>query len=576
MLRSASFLHVRTVASVLVLLAVVLGACSPVPTATLAPTTGAESTAPAEGTDAPAATDVPAATQAPSEGLTEDRLVPVLDFPFSSAAHDPIRNEIGLLLTQKWEELGIRVNPMPMDFDGYNAILVSGEGYHAYIGGYVSRPERLDPDVLLFQPFHSASENNFQFYNNPEYDAVVDAQRSEMDIERRVELVHEAQQILARDLPAIALYHVAEVHFYNNRLFQNATPMVGQGLYNVWNLVDIEPTSDQRWMLMGEVESIDTPNPFGETTGANIEMLRLVYDLLARVGPDGSPEPWAAESWEVIDDVTVQVNLRQGMTFHDGAPVTAEDVKFSYDIQKEEGASIYKPFLEPISEVEIVDDHTLIFHLANPYPALFQATFAQIYILPKHIWEGIPSPRADADNSQPIGGGPFRFETWLVDEEIRLPAFKEHWHAPKVDGLIQVNYANPDALFQGLVNEEIFMHDRRLLPAAIEQASGYEHLTRVDLVDFGVYPVGFNMSLPPFDSDEFRKAIAHTIDYDTIVNTILAGYGTPGGGFIAPANEFWHDPTVEFPQYDMALARQMLADAGYEWDAEGRLYFPAP
>jgi peptide/nickel transport system substrate-binding protein len=569
----AARFQLRSVALMVVLLALVLGACSPAPT--VMPTTAPQSTADPDSTEAPESTEGPAATQPVSEGLSEDRLVPVLDFPFSSAAHDPVRNEIGLLLTQTWEQLGIRVNPMPMDFDGYNAILTSGEGYHAWISGYVSRPERLDPDVLLYQPFHSESENNFSYYSNPEYDAAVDAQRSEMDIQARLEAVHEAQQILARDLPNIALYHVAEVHFYNNRLFENPTPMVGQGLYNVWNLVDIVPLTDQRWMLMGEVESIDTPNPFAETTGANIEFMRLVYDLLARVGPDGSPQPWAAESWEVIDDVTVQVNLRQGMTFHDGEPLTAEDVKFSYDIQKEEGASIYKPFLEPISEVEIVDDHTLIFHLSTPYPALFQATFAQIYLLPQHIWESIPSPRADADNSHPIGSGPFMFETWLVNEEIRLPAFKEHWNAPQVDGLIQVNYANPDALFQGLVNEEIFMHDRRLLPAAIEQAAGYEHLTRVDLTDFGVYYVGFNLSQPPFDSLEFRQAIAHTIDYDTIVNTILAGYGTPGGGFIAPANEFWHDPTVEFPQYDLEAARQILADAGYEWDAEGRLYLPA-
>jgi peptide/nickel transport system substrate-binding protein len=462
-----------------------------------------------------------------------------------------------------------------MDFDGYNAILNTHEGYHAWISGYVSRPERLDPDVLLYQPFHSGSQNNYSHYSNPEYDAVVDAQRSEMDIEARRELVYQAQDILAQDLPNIALYHVAEVHFYNNRLFQNPTPMVGQGLYNIWNLVDIEPLTDQRWMLMGEVESLDTPNPFAETTGANIEFLRLVYDLLTRIGPDGSPQPWAAESWEVIDDVTIQVKLRPGMTFHDGQPVTVEDVKFSYDIQKEEGASIYKPFLEPISEVEIVDDQTLVFHLANPYPALFQATFAQVYILPRHIWESVPSPRADADNSHPIGGGPFMFETWLVNEEIRLPAFKEHWNAPQIDGLIQVNFANPDALFQALVNEEIFMHDRRLLPAAIEQAGAYDHLTRVDLEDFGVYYVGFNLAVPPFDSDAFRQAIGHTIDYNTIVDTILAGYGTPGGGFIAPANEFWHNPDVEFPQYDLERARQILTEAGYEWDAESRLYLPA-
>lgn len=510
----------------------------------------------------------------------DDRRVPPIDFVIPPSSYDPIRYESGLLLANEWEKLGLTVNVIPMDFTALAQHLQNPphDDYNAFISGYVSRPERLDPDVLLYRPFHCAgveSGVNYQGYCSEEYTAAVEGQRSTMDEEERRALVYETQEILARDLPAIALYHVNEIAAYNNQQFENFIPMMGQGLWNVWSLLSVTPVGDQRFVRSGQAWDIDSTNPFAATGGGNIETLRLVYDLLARVRPDGTPAPWAAESWEILDDTTVEVKLREGMTFHDGVPVTAADVKFSYDIQKERGGVIYQPFLEPIAEIEQVDDYTLIFHLEHPYPALFQATFAQIYILPQHIWSNIEGELNEVVVDTPIGSGPFKWGEWRVGESVTLLANPDHFNAPKVDGLIQVVYANPDAIFLGLVNGDIHMHDRRLLPTQVEELEQYQHLTRVDQLDFGVYYVGFNLRLPPFDDLTFRQAIAHTINYDTIVNVLLDGYAVPGAGFIAPANVAWHNPDVEYPPYDPEAARQILTDAGYEWDSEGRLLFPA-
>lgn len=510
----------------------------------------------------------------------EDRRVPPIVFAIPNASYDPIRYESGLLLANEWEDLGLRVEVLPMDFTALTQHLQNPphDDYHAFISGYVSRPERLDPDVLLYRPFHCSGVEtgvNYQGYCSPEYDAVVEAQREEMDLERRRELVYEAQEILARDLPAIALYHIREIVTYNSDLFENPTPMMGQGLWNFWNLLSITPKTDLTFVRIGQVWDIDSTNPFAATGGGNIETLRLVYDLLARVQPDGTVTPWAAESWNIVDDTTVEVRLREGMAFHDGEPVTAEDVKFSYDIQKERGAPIYQPFLAPIREIEIVDDLHLIFHLEHPYPALFQATFAQIYILPKHLWEGVQGALEQVVVDTPIGSGPFRWGEWRVGESITLLANENHFNRPNVDGMIQVVFANPDAIFLGLVNGDVQLHDRRLLPTQIAELEQYPHLTRVEQDDFGVYYVAFNLRLPPFDDLAFRQAIAHTINYDTTVNTLLEGYATPGAGFIAPANQFWHNPDVQYPPYDPERARQILTEAGYEWDANGNLLFPA-
>lgn len=510
----------------------------------------------------------------------EDRVIPPIRLSIPVSSYDPIRYEAGLLLAREWENLGLTVEVTAMDFTALTQHLGDPphDDYNAFVSGYVSRPERLDPDVLLYRPFTCAGVEtgvNYQGYCSEEYDAVATEQRETMDVDARRELVYEAQQILARDLPAITLYHVREISAYNNTMFDNAVPMMGQGLWNIWNVLSMTPLTDDRILRTGQAWDLDTTNPFAATGGGNIETLRLVYDLLARVRPDGTVEPWAAESWELLDDVTIQVNLREGMFFHDGEPVTASDVKFSYDIQKESGAPIYLPFLAPIQEIEVVDDYTLIFHLNNPYPALFQATFAQIYILPEHIWSGVEGALENVQVDVPIGSGPFKWGEWRVGESVYLMANPDHFHAPQVDGLIQVTYANADAIFLGLVNGDIHMHDRRLLPTQIGELAQYDFLTRIEQDDFGVYYVGFNLRIPPFDDLAFRQAIARTVNYNTIVNTLLDGYAVPGSGFIAPANAAWHDPSLEYPSYDPEAARQILADAGYEWDAEGRLLFPA-
>lgn len=510
----------------------------------------------------------------------EDRLIPPIQLVIPVSSYDPIRYESGLLLAREWENLGLTVNVTALDFTALTQHLGSPphDDYNAFISGYVSRAERLDPDVLLYRPFSCSTVEsgvNYQGYCSEAYEEVVLAQRETMNIDARRELVFEAQEILAHDLPAIALYHVREVSAYNSDLFENVTPMMGQGLWNVWNLLSITPKTDQRILATGEAWDIDTTNPFAATGGGNIETLRLVYDLLARVRPDGTVAPWAAESWETIDDLTIQVNLRQDMAFHDGEPVTAADVKFSYDTQKERGAAIYSAFLTPISEIEIIDDYTLIFHLAHPYPALFQATFPQIYILPEHIWGGIEGALENIPVEIPIGSGPFQFVEWRPGETVYLSANKDHFNPPQIDGLIQVAYANADAIFLGLINGNVQMHDRRLLPTQIGELDQYSFLTRIEQDDFGVYYIGFNLRIAPFDDLAFRQAIAHTINYDTIVNTLLDGYAIPGAGFIAPSNAAWHNPDATYPPYDLEAARQILADAGYEWDAEGRLLFPA-
>jgi peptide/nickel transport system substrate-binding protein len=250
-------------------------------------------------------------------------------------------------------------------------------------------------------------------------------------------------------------------------------------------------------------------------------------------------------------------------------------VKYSYDIQKTEGSSIYKPFLENIKSIDLVDDYNLTMHLIEPDAAIYMATFAQIYIIPEHIWSQVPDPKADYVNDMPVGSGPFNLVYWRPDEELFAEANKDYQFPPKPDGYAVVAYANPDAVFQGLLNQEVDTNYDPLNAVQAQLAEETPHLTVTIKPSHQVRLVGYNVRFPPFDDPNFRDAIGYTIDFDTIIEVMLNGYGIPGSGVISPVNEFWHNPNVTYRRYDPEKARELLAAAGYEWDEEGLMYMPA-
>jgi len=503
--------------------------------------------------------------------LTPDRLVPEITIIYSTADVDPVRNEIGIMLTNEWEKLGLRVNPQPMDYDREVTILQTGEGYHAFTLGFDGRPERLDPDVLLRRVFYTGL--NYMGYSNPEYDAVVDAQRAEMNINTRRDLVFKAQEILANDVPAITLYHDSVIGAYNSELWENVLVQPGRGVYNYWTLLEATPKTDQKVFKISHNELALNLNPFYvESTS---RLMAELYDTLARVGMDGLPKPCAAESWEAIDPKTIAVTIRQGMKFNDGVPVTAKDVKYSYDVQKEKGAPVFKPFLANIETIDLVDDYHLTIHLLEPDASIYMATFTQIYIIPEHIWSNIPDPKEDYDNNiKPVGSGPYNFVYYHMNEEYYSEANKDYQFPVKPDGYTVVLYSNMDATFQAMVNREVDTQVESVSTIQAEAAKALPYLTVVEQKSHQVRLIGFNVRVAPFDDLKFRDAIGYTIDYDTIVNVILKGAGLAGAGIIAPSNEFWHNPNQLIRQYDIAKARELLAAAGYEWDSKGLLYMP--
>jgi peptide/nickel transport system substrate-binding protein len=554
----------KSVISLLVIMMMLLAACGGASTpTTAAPTTGSD---------------------VPDDEMGE--VVPSITILSSLPEANMVNYEMAQEVAEELQKLGVDAVAQPIDFAVLLDILYGEDSdYDAYTIGWSGRIERLDPDMFIHSINHSDNAipggNNTNRYRNPEFDALADAQRQEMDINLRQSIVYEAQRILAEDVPHVTLYSRANMQTYNKNLFTDVINIPGEGLFNEWTPFSVRPLTDKTILTVASNVNIDDINPLSSKSVYGWRNLRLIYDKLVRLSPEIEPVPWAAESWDIVADDVIDVTIRQGMTFHDGVPVTAEDVKFSYELFINENNEYFGSFLSPIESIELADENTVRFNLKFPYAPFITNTLAQIPILPKHIWENIENP-TQYTNEEAIGSGPFKLERFQTGEELVLSRFDDYFELPIIDGYIFQIFASPEGVLTALELGTVDMVSFDLVPAHTEQiynnvGGKYDHLELTEGNDIGFFYLGFNMDREPFNHKAFRIAVAHVTDYDLALDVHLNGYGARGGGgiVIAKANEFWSNPDVPiYDTYDPARAREILIEGGFTWDSDGKLRMP--
>ncbi|WP_029032406.1 ABC transporter substrate-binding protein [Salinarimonas rosea] len=493
------------------------------------------------------------------------------------------------LIAQEWRKLGLDVNVRVMPWEQMSDIVwYQREAWDVTAWQMVGRPERSDPDEIIYNLFHSSTAEkgyNFIGYVNPAYDEVATAQRVEIDEEARKELIYKAQEILAADQPNMMLVHPRQTFAFDSTVWnkESVVEQSGIGIRNTWTFMSLEPLGEQKDIILNSGDNVQAINPLYISGGVDSWVFELVYDRIARVGPDGLPQPWAAESYEWRDDKTIEVRLREGMNWHDGEPLTAEDVKFSFETAVSGEAPMYAPFASNIETIEVVDDLNLVFTLKQPAASFITSSLAKINLIPKHVWEPViedlKTKEENAESYQeqtPIGSGPFKFERWLTNEEIVLSANEDHFNAPKADRWILRIVPNVEAALGMLRSGEInfmgeFSGDPQVLIQAAEQDGDLEVVSTVEM---GFRYVAFNNRRAPFDDPAFRKALSQAVDRRLIVGAAFRGFAVPSNSVISPALEFWYDPAVmEGFETGIDVAARMLEEAGYTLEG-GRLHYP--
>ena len=506
--------------------------------------------------------------------------IPTLEILTTTEAYDPIRYDAAFIVADAWRELGFDVIVRPQEFSTLLQRFYDEQDFDVTILGWSGRVERLDPQHFLStldSRQTSLGSNNPGGYDNPAYDALFDAQSRELDADARRAIVIEMQELAAPDAPLVVLYHRDEVNAYNVTRWTDVVSMAGEAFYNEWTPLRVTPLTDDRVLTFGVSQQPDNVNPLASTSVWGWKWMRMYYDKLVRLSPEVEPVPWAAEAITPVDDVTIDVTLRPGMAFHDGMPVTAEDVKFSFDYPIDNDYAYFRPFLSRIDRVEVMGPLTVRFHLTEPFAPFIIVTLSQIPILPMHIWSGIANPAdLNPDEIPTIGSGPFQFDRYDRGEYMRLNVFADHFAASdiKIEAVEMILFADSEGVFTALQTGQIDLTAWRMEPGQIPLAEANADLVVVGVPDFGYYHMTWNLRRAPFDDVAVRRALTMATDRQRMVDVLADGRGEVGSTVISPVNAYWHNPFVERFPYDLDAARAELAAAGYTWNADGRIVAP--
>ena len=515
---------------------------------------------------------------------------PVRDLTLISRAQaaNPQQYQAAELIAQIWRKLGLDVTvrglPRPQQSD---LVWYNRDKWDVTMWQMVGRPERSDPDEFVYNLFHSSTAPkgyNFVGYVNPEYDAIAEQQRRTVDKAKRQELIFKAQQIIDDDQVYAFLVYPMKVYAYDKTLWQegSAVEQPGLGIKNIWSFLNMEPIADTRDLILNSSDDLNAVNPFYISGATDSWITELIWDRVMRIGPDGLPKPWAAESVTWIDDTSVEIKLRSGMKWHDGKPVTAEDIIFSFTAPSQgTNAPMYKPFVSQIDSIDKIDDLTLRFKLKEPNAAFETSSLAKLNIVPRHIWEPLLADLKEGETAEAvleesrIGSGPFKFARWVAQQEVVLEANRDHWSAPKADRWIIRIVPNVEASLGMLRKGEVnfmsdYTGDPQLLLDVAEQDGD---LTVVQSVDIGFQYLAFNHRRPPFNDKAFRKALSLSIDRDLLMAAAWSGFAVKANSHVSPALSYWHDKATDNLETGIDMAKAMLEEAGYEI-VDGKLHYP--
>ena len=313
---------------------------------------------------------------------------------------------------------------------------------------------------------------------------------------------------------------------------------------------------------LGADESTLNPHTYRFENGYNLT--HLIWDSLMVLDENLAPMPWLAEEVTVSNDGLVySFKIHEGVTFHDGMPLTSADVQFTY-LQTRDNPSAKSRFKAPLrilSDVRIIDELTVEMILTAPNADFLNKPCSEIGILPKHIWEKIEL--WDATDER-IGSGAYKLVDMASDGFYMLEANPNYWNGRAVAQAIYLPViADRTALFTALRAGEIDASMIELSPELISEFRSLPNLSTVAGGGFTSTLVYFNCERYPFDLTDFRLALTSATNVQEIIDVIMLGNATYGSlGYIHP-NLPVYSPNVNKVGFDLSKANQMLDNLGF-------------
>jgi peptide/nickel transport system substrate-binding protein len=506
-----------------------------------------------------------------TEGGSGDR-IRKLEFELLGQSTFPKRFQVGRITAETWKNLGLAIDAYGVETQTLIDRMVNDEYKDMMAMWFGPDANRLDPQAYLSW-WTTDNGSNWWNWSSEEYDKLVAKQKETYNTEERQKVVREAQALWNEHQPGTGLQYGDRNNMYNSNRFKNPKPIVGEALDTIWSRAYIEPKEGVSTLRVGNPEKLSGQNPLALFASVNKKWLQLMYDPLFRIDQDGNPIPWAASEYEFADDTTIELKLREGMKWHDGEDVTAEDVKFTYETTAEI-SGYYQSHAQQFESVETNGDLEVTLNLKNKNAPILTTTLSQILLVPKHKWKDIDN-KIEHTNENPIGSGPYKFNYHRQEVEASIVANEDHFRPPNPDEELFVMHDNMQGIYQSLEEKEIDMAvGPSPGPTTIERMKKLDYISIVQQKAHGAGWVIYDVNEKPFDDRAFRKALTMARPTKKWSEVVFAGRTSITDGPIPSVLDRWYNSDVDWRGDNVEAARQILKDAGYSWDSDGRLHYP--
>jgi peptide/nickel transport system substrate-binding protein len=303
-----------------------------------------------------------------------------------------------------------------------------------------------------------------------------------------------------------------------------------------------------------------TLDPQKQGDMASMNALINMFDTLTTRGPDNQLAPGLALSWESPDPLTWRFRLRPGVRFHNGEPCDANAVRFS--IERLLNPATKSPIVELryVKAATVVDSLTVDLHTSQPDPIIPAkvSLFGGVVVPPKYISE----VGSAAFASKPVGTGPFTFEKFQRDHQLRMRANPQYWAGrPSVDELVFLPMPADASALAALQSNEVDIV-ANLTPDAALQLNGYPGVSIRNYPGIRTSYLSLDTTDGPLRDPRVRQALNHAVDVPLLIKALLNGKAREVPTMF-PREAFGFDPSIAPYKRDIGLAKQLLAAAGY-------------
>lgn len=397
---------------------------------------------------------------------------------------------------------------------------------------------------------------NYSHYSNTELDALFAEATSTLDEAKARTAYHKAQEILYTDAPWIFGYFQDSIEAASTKV-KNWTPAMDSRI----NLHQVELEGGDTIVVGLRSDRILSLDPANYRDRETETVIRNMFDGLVTRTPDGEVVPELALSWETPDDTTYIFKIREGVKFHNGAPLTADDVVFSFNRVIAPDGVDGKPspragLMAPLEKVEKIDDYTVKMTLANPSPVFLQS-IVHNQIIPEAYYNEVGF---DGFNAKPIGAGPFQFVSAKLDSEVVMERFDGYWGGPvPLKRAVFRNIPAPATRIAALKSGEVHI----IQEVSPDNVAGLESDANVQVkVAQGTRLYMIELNNGKLTDPKVRQALNYAINWDEILQELYKGRAHRVATAMLPSGFGYHTELKPYP-YDPDKARELLTEAGY-------------